>query len=102
MCSRTPKDVEKNLLSEIYRALSLSADFSTDQHNERTTTVPTIQKCLSVQDALGRHGGQQHRSIAAKVAWMTLNLRYVFVNLYILTSNASKPGAEVDLNRLGS
>lgn len=94
-------DIEKDLVGEIYRALSQSADFTPDQHTEKSSSAATIQKCLSVQDSLGRHSGQQHKSIAAKVAWTTLNLRFVSLNFYILATNAIKPGVEVDLNRLG-
>ena len=95
--------IENVLVHEIYRALAQSADFTTETQQEKIARSPTIQRCLSVQDSLGRQPGHGGRSVAAKVAWATLNLRFVSLSLAILLNNGMKVvgGGDGDLSKPG-
>lgn len=106
-----PIDLARDFLSEIYRALSQTADVTSDHQSEKlSSTAAATQRCLSVQESLGRHGRvghvggrhPRHRTVAAKVAWTTLNLRFCSLNFFFMFSSGAKAGPDGgDLNKPG-
>ncbi|KAI1928152.1 Mediator of RNA polymerase II transcription subunit 16 [Ophidiomyces ophidiicola] len=82
------KDAQKIFLSEVYRALPLNVDFTIEQ--DKLMNNPYIQKCFSMQAALGFEGSYQTRPIHASVPWFTLQLRQISILLaYFLHFNKS-------------
>ncbi|KAI9844417.1 MAG: mediator complex subunit [Sclerophora amabilis] len=73
----TNPNLEHEFLSEIYRAMTMSVDYSTETQHEKLFRNPMIQRCLSMQNALNYRGEDTHRTLNAKVAWLTLHLRLV-------------------------
>jgi hypothetical protein len=95
------KDFERDFISELYRTLSQPADF-VDQQNEKLAPLPSIQRILSVQEALGRKVDHQFRSLPGKLAWVTLNLRFAAISFtFMWTPNAKHPGFSVHVPRTG-
>ncbi|KAI9885287.1 MAG: hypothetical protein M1823_002914 [Watsoniomyces obsoletus] len=75
-------NIHHSFLNEVWRALSQTADFTSEAQQDKVLRNTSIQRCLSAQDALGRHGG--HRSMSSRVAWTALYLRYISSNLGML------------------
>lgn len=92
--------LEENFLNEIYRVLQVNLDHAVDPQADYLFKNQMVQRCLGMQVCLGYSGETQHRSVATKVAWTILNLRFTFILLaYALKrpnqgadSEAKKPG----------
>ncbi|WEW61636.1 Mediator of RNA polymerase II transcription subunit 16 [Emydomyces testavorans] len=84
-------DTQKTFISEVYRALSLNADFTIEQ--DKLMNNPYIQKCFSMQAALGFCGRFQPRNLAAAVPWCTLQLRQISI-LFAYFLHFNKTGGD--------
>ncbi|KAF2842252.1 hypothetical protein M501DRAFT_998516 [Patellaria atrata CBS 101060] len=84
-----PEDISpsfrRKLLSLIYKGLNNNLDFTAEETQQRQSQnlfrSPTLHKCLSAQCILGSSTPFK-RDYAAKVSWVTMNIR---LSTYILT-----------------
>ncbi|KAI9801030.1 MAG: hypothetical protein M1825_003565 [Sarcosagium campestre] len=82
-------------INETYRALGLSVDHSIELHRDQLYRNINLQRCLSMQDSLGFSGQGSQRSLAAKVAWLTLDLRLVALKFaYTFNQSGSKSNGQ--------
>ncbi|KAL1954471.1 hypothetical protein VTO42DRAFT_1147 [Malbranchea cinnamomea] len=73
-------DTLKALVAEAYASLGINLDFTAEQ--DKLMNNPFIQKCLSLQGALGSDSSSPHRrSLSSAVPWYTLQLRQLSVLL---------------------
>lgn len=87
-------------LSELYRLVGLHLDYTGDAPLHQLITSSIIQRCLSVQAALGYAGDIGGRSLSAIVAWTMLNTRSIALAFIQLVSK--KPaGGENELGKPG-
>ncbi|KJF61295.1 RNA polymerase II Mediator complex subunit Sin4, variant 1 [Coccidioides immitis RS] len=90
--SLTP-DTRKTFITEVYHALSVNADFTIEQ--DKLMNNPYIQKCFSMQAALGFNGRLEQRNLAAAIPWFTLQLRQISILFaYFLHFNKSGSDSE--------
>ncbi|KAI9368032.1 mediator complex, subunit Med16 [Aspergillus egyptiacus] len=66
-------DAQTVLINEIYRALSINCNFTTEQ--DKLMNHPYIPRALSIQAALGFKNKYKARNIASAVPWAILQLR---------------------------
>ncbi|KAL4916259.1 mediator of RNA polymerase II transcription subunit 16 [Aspergillus aurantiobrunneus] len=66
-------DAQTVFLNEVYRALSINCNFTTEQ--DKLMNHPYIPRALSIQAALGFQNKYKARKIAANVPWAILQLR---------------------------
>src|SRR5215471_14676843 len=78
-------------ITEVYRALSINVDSTGEQ--DKHLNNPLLQKCLSMQAALGFKTFFKPRSLAAAVPWVTLNLRQISM-LFAYFFHVNKNGRE--------
>ena len=103
--------MEQDFLRDLYRTLSVNLDQSTDPQSDKLLRYPMLQRCLSLQAALGNRGDKEPRSIISKVAWVMMNLRMIaltFAFAFAKSGNApdgsselSKPGMYIPLGKCG-
>ena len=92
--------LEEYFLNEIYRVLQVNLDHAIEPQPDYLFKNQLVQRCLSMQVCLGFSGETQHRSLANKVAWTILNLRYSFILLaYVL--KRPNPGSESEVKKPG-
>ena len=82
-------DAQATLINEIFRALPVNCNFTTEQ--EKLMTHPYIPRCLSLQAALGFKGRLKKRNLASAVPWAILQLRHASV-LYAYFFQHNKEG----------
>ncbi|MCJ1479591.1 mediator complex subunit [Lambiella insularis] len=90
--------MEKDFLSDLYRTLGINLDQSTDPQSEKLLRYPMLQRCLSLQAALGISGDKGTRSITSKVAWALMNLRMfslTFAFAFAKSGNAADGSGEL-------
>lgn len=92
--------LEENFLNEMYRVLQVNLDHAVDPQPEHLFKNQMVQKCLSMQVCLGYPGERRHRSLAAKVAWTLLNLRFTSI-LLAFALKRSMPGGESEIKKPG-
>ncbi|KAJ5098862.1 Mediator complex subunit Med16 [Penicillium argentinense] len=81
---------QATFITEVFRALPVNCNFTTDQ--EKLMTHPYITKCLSLQAALGYNGRLKRRSIPALVPWAVIQLRHAAVLFaFFFQSNKGSP-----------
>ncbi|KAI9759075.1 MAG: mediator complex subunit [Chaenotheca gracillima] len=84
-------NLEGEFLNEIFRAMSMSVDYSLDSQYEKLFRNPMIQRCLSMQNSLSFKGERKHRNLNAKLAWFTLHLRLVALTFAFSFNNGRTP-----------
>ena len=97
-----PNDFKSHFLSELYRTIGVRVDYSIDpqlQQLLQSNQGLTLQRCLSVQAALGYAGGSHRPSLSAILAWTILNVRSIV--MVSVGTMSRKPGVESELNRPG-
>ncbi|KAL4782995.1 mediator of RNA polymerase II transcription subunit 16 [Aspergillus varians] len=70
-------DAQTVFLNEVYRALSINCNFTTEQ--DKLMNHPYIPRALSIQAALGFKNKYKARSIASNVPWAILQLRHAAI-----------------------
>ena len=80
-------------------------DFTTDpQVLEKLFRLPALRPYLSMQSCLGYKGETHDRTVSAKIAWTTLNLRQIALS-FAYTFNTPKPstaaGSQADITKPG-
>ena len=97
-----PDCFKSHFLSELYRTIGVRVDYSIDPQLQQLLSSNqglTLQRCLSVQAALGYAGGSHRPSLSAVLAWVILNIRsVVIVSVGTMTR---KPGVENELAKPG-
>ncbi|BCS25797.1 mediator of RNA polymerase II transcription subunit 16 [Aspergillus puulaauensis] len=68
-----PQDSQTGFLNEVYRALSINSNFTTE--HDKLMNHPYISRALSIQAALGFKNKYKTRSIASNVPWAIIQLR---------------------------
>ena len=99
-----PDTFKSHFLSELYRTIGVRADYTIDSqlsHLLSTNQGLYLQRCLSVQAALGCAGWSHRPSLSATLAWMTLNTRFL-VMVFMGTIGPRKPGVESEMGRPGT
>jgi hypothetical protein len=66
-------------------------DLTTEPQLEKLFRLPLLRPYLSMQSCLGYYGEAQDRTVSAKIAWATLNLRQTALS-FAFTFNSPKPG----------
>lgn len=94
------KIMEANLLTEMYKTLKINPDRSLDAQHEKLLRYPIIQRCFSLQAALGYRVISKKRSLPSKLAWTLLNLRMIALSFAFAFLKTS--GAEMDLSSPGT
>lgn len=93
---------KSHFLSELYRTIGVRVDYSMEpqlQQLLQSNQGLTLQRCLSVQAALGYSGGTHRPSLSAILAWTILNIRsIVMVSMGIISR---KQGVENELSKPG-
>lgn len=74
---KTVTGVEHGVLSEVYRALSLSADYSFDSQQDKLARNLNLLRCFSLQESFGHHLERSHRNLTSKVAKTTMDFRLI-------------------------
>ena len=91
-----------HFLSELYRTIGVRVDYSIDpqlQQLLQSNQGLTLQRCLSVQAALGYAGGSHRPSLSAILAWTILNVRSVV--MVSVGTMSRKTGVESELSKPG-
>jgi hypothetical protein len=84
-------EFEEEFLAEIYRPLNMSVDYSGDSQTEKLFRNATLQRSLSMQNSLSFKGYRKTKSLPAKIAWLTLNLRITALTFaFTLNANTGK------------
>ena len=97
-----PNDFKSHFLSELYRTIGVRVDYSIDpqlQQLLQSSQGLTLQRCLSVQAALGYAGGSHRPSLSAILAWTILNVRSIV--MVSMGTMSRKPGVENELSKPG-
>lgn len=98
-----PDTFKSHFLSELYRTIGVHVDYSIDPQLQKVLQSNhglTLQRCLSVQAALGYAGGSHRPSLSAILAWTILNVRSI-VMVYMGFISSRKPGVENELSKPG-
>ncbi|KAJ5893975.1 Mediator complex subunit Med16 [Penicillium taxi] len=85
-------DAQASFLSEVYRALPVNCNFTTEQ--DKLMTHPYIPRCLSLQAALGFRGDLKRRITSSSVAWAILQLRHASVLFAYFLQNSKQGQTE--------
>ena len=94
--------VEQKFLYELYRALSVNLDQTFDTQPEKLLRHQMIQKCFSIQAALGFKGRNGNRDIPSKLAWALLNLRMIAIMIAFAFSRSNGPSSpDSEINKPG-
>lgn len=96
-----PDTFKSHFLSELYRTIGVHVDYSIDPQLQKVLQSNhglTLQRCLSVQAALGYAGGSHRPSLSAILAWTILNVRSI-VMVYMGFISSRKPGVENELSK---
>ena len=94
--------VEQKFLYELYRALGVNLDQTFDTQPEKLLRHQMIQKCFSIQAALGFKGRDGNRDIPSKLAWTLLNLRMIAIMIAFAFSRSNGPSSpESEINKPG-
>ena len=97
-----PDSFKSHFLSELYRTIGVRVDYSIDPQLQQLLSSNqglTLQRCLSVQAALGYAGGSHRPSLSAVLAWVILNIRSVV--MVSVGTMSRKPGGENELAKPG-
>ncbi|MCJ1321765.1 mediator complex subunit [Xylographa vitiligo] len=90
--------MERDFLRDLYRTLSVNLDQSTDPQSDKLLRYPMLQRCLSLQAALGNRSEKEPRSVISKVAWVMMNLRMIaltFAFAFAKSGNAPEGSSEL-------
>ena len=97
-----PDSFKLHFLSELYRTIGVRVDYSVEpqvQQLLQSNQGPTLQRCLSIQYALG-YAGESHRpSLSATLAWIILNIRSIV--MISMGTMSRKQGVESELSKPG-
>ena len=97
-----PDTFKSHFLSELYRTIGVRVDYSIDpqlQQLLQSNQGLTLQRCLSVQAALGYDGGSHRPSLSAILAWTILNIRSVV--MVSVGTMSRKQGVENEMSKPG-
>lgn len=98
-----PNTFKLHFLSELYRTIGVQVDYSIDPQMQQllqSNQGLTLQRCLSVQAALGYAGGSHRPSPSAILAWTFLNIRSVV--MVFMGTISRKQGVENELGKPGT
>ena len=98
-----PDTFKSHFMSELYRTIGVRVDYSIDpqlQQLLQSNQGITLQRCLSVQAALGYAGGSHRPSLSATLAWTILNIRSVV--MVFMGTISKRPGVENELGKPGT
>ena len=98
-----PDTFKLYFLGEMYRTIGVRADYSVDSQLSQLLSSSqglNLQRCLSVQAALGCAGWSQRPSLSATLAWTILNTRSIV--MVFMGTIGRKPGVENELGRPGT
>lgn len=93
---------KSHFLSELYRTIGVRVDYSMEpqlQQLLQSNQGLTLQRCLSVQAALGYAGGTHRPSLSAILAWTILNIRSIV--MVSMGTIGRKQGVESELSKPG-
>ena len=97
-----PDSFKSHFLGELYRTIGVRVDYSIDPQLQQLLSSNqgvTLQRCLSVQAALGYAGGSHRPSVSAILAWAILNIRSVV--MVSVGTMSRKQGAENETAKPG-
>ena len=97
-----PDTFKSHFLSELYRTIGVRVDYSIDpqlQQLLQSNQGLTLQRCLSVQAALGYAGGSHRPSLSAILAWTILNVRSIV--MVSVGTMSRKQGVENEMSKPG-
>ncbi len=66
--------------------MKFHVDYSEESHHDTLIRNPSIQLCLSIQNSLGYNGEGQPRYFAAKLGWISLQIRNCIVLMTMAAS----------------
>ena len=98
-----PDTFKSHFLSELYRTIGVRADFSIESQLSQLLSSNqglNLQRCLSVQAAVGCAGWSNRPSLSAILAWTILNTRCLV--MVFMGTIGRKPGVESELGRPGT
>ena len=72
---------KRDFLIDLYRALGVNLDHSNDPTSEKLLRQPMLQRCLSLQAALGNNSGAEFRSNTSKLAWTLMQMRLISLTI---------------------
>src|SRR5436305_12620702 len=67
-------------------------DFLSEQNNEKLLRNSSLQRCLSIQNALDFSGELHPRRMSARIAWATLHLKMSSVGFAYFMNNVARTG----------
>lgn len=70
-------EAQTTFISEVYRALPLKCDFTTEQ--DKLMQQQYIPRCLSLQSALGFKNYFSPRTLSASLCWWILHIRHACI-----------------------
>ena len=97
-----PDTFKSHFLSELYRTIGVRVDYSIDpqlQQLLQSNQGLTLQRCLSVEAALGYAGVSHPPSLSAILAWTILNVRSIV--MVSVGTMSRKAGVESELSKPG-
>ena len=94
--------MERDFLRDLYRTLSVNLDQSTDPQSDKLLRYPMLQRCLSLQAALGNRSEKEPRSVISKVAWVMMNLRMIALTFaFAFAKSGNAPEGSSELSKPG-
>ncbi|CAF9909793.1 mediator complex subunit [Imshaugia aleurites] len=96
----SPDAFKSHFLSELYRTIGVRVDYSIDpqlQQLLQSNQGIILQRCLSIQAALGFAGECHRPSLSAILAWTILNIRSAVMVFMGIISR--KPGVENEMGK---
>ena len=97
-----PDTFKSHFLSELYRTIGVHVDYSLDSQMAQllqSSQGLLLQRCLSVQAALGYAGGSHRPSLSSILAWAILSIRSLV--MVFMGTISRKPGMENELGKPG-
>ncbi|MCJ1284725.1 mediator complex subunit [Xylographa opegraphella] len=92
--------MEQDFLRDLYRTLNVNLDQSTDPQSDKLLRYPMLQRCLSLQAALGNRSDKVPRSVISKVAWVMMNLRMIALTFaFAFAKSGSAPEGSSELSK---
>ena len=94
--------MQQDFLRDLYRTLNVNLDQSTDPQSDKLLRYPMLQRCLSLQAALGNKSDKEPRSVISKVAWVMMNLRMIALTFaFAFAKSGNAPEGSSELSKPG-
>lgn len=98
-----PDTFKSYFLSELYRTIGVHVDYSMDPQLQlllQSNQGLTLQRCLSVQAALGYAGGSHRPLLPSILAWTLLNIRSIV--MVFMGTMSRRSGVENEFSKSGT